>query len=111
MRTRAQILMPAGCGPHGGAWWPKAENLSVSLPSQTAAATVKKLRESGVQLAMFTGDNQAIAVRIASVLGIAVVLGKSDFFNVEGTTALPHATLYKMHQKPLLGGDLMRRSG
>ncbi|MBI3344991.1 MAG: hypothetical protein HY028_09100 [Gammaproteobacteria bacterium] len=41
---------------------------------------------------MFTGDNQAIAVRIASVLGIAVALGKSDFFNVEGAIALPHAT-------------------
>lgn len=74
--------MPAGCGPHGGAWWPKAENLSVSLPSQTAAATVKKLRESGVH-------RQRARHRRGA--------GESDFFNVEGTIALPHANLYKMH--------------
>lgn len=72
---------------------------------------VKKLRESGVRLAMLSGDNQAIAVRIASVLGIAVALGKSGFFNVEGTITLPTLPCSKMHQKPLLGGDLMRRSG
>lgn len=40
----------------------------------TSAATVRKLREQGVQVAMLTGDNQATAERIAAGLGIDIVL-------------------------------------
>ena len=40
----------------------------------TSAATVDKLREQGVQVAMLTGDNQATAERIAAGLGIDLVL-------------------------------------
>jgi Cu2+-exporting ATPase len=40
----------------------------------TAAATVAKLRERGVQVAMLTGDNAGTAQRIAHELGIDIVL-------------------------------------
>jgi Cu2+-exporting ATPase len=40
----------------------------------TAAATVAKLRERGVQVAMMTGDNSGTAQRIARDLGLDVVL-------------------------------------
>ena len=40
----------------------------------TAAATVAKLRERGVQVAMLTGDNPGTAQRIAGELGIDIVL-------------------------------------
>jgi Cu2+-exporting ATPase len=40
----------------------------------TAAATVAKLRERGVQVAMLTGDNRGTAQRIAQELGIEIVL-------------------------------------
>ena len=43
-------------------------------PRPTSAATVQKLRERGVQVAMLTGDNQATAERIAAGLGIDLVL-------------------------------------
>lgn len=43
-------------------------------PRPTSAATVKTLRERGVQVAMLTGDNQATAERIAAGLGIDIVL-------------------------------------
>ncbi len=43
-------------------------------PRPTSAATVQKLRERGVQVAMLTGDNQATAERIAAGLGIDIVL-------------------------------------
>jgi P-type Cu2+ transporter len=43
-------------------------------PRATAAATVAKLRERGVQVAMLTGDNAGTAHRIAGELGIDVVL-------------------------------------
>ena len=43
-------------------------------PRPTSAATVRKLRERGVQVAMLTGDNQATAERIAAGLGIDLVL-------------------------------------
>jgi len=39
----------------------------------TAAATVAKLRERGVQVAMLTGDNPGTAQRIARELGIDIV--------------------------------------
>ena len=45
-------------------------------PRPTSAATVKRLRESGVEVAMITGDNQATADRIAGQLGIATVLAE-----------------------------------
>ncbi|TDF62556.1 cation-translocating P-type ATPase [Cupriavidus sp. L7L] len=43
-------------------------------PRPTSAATVAKLRERGVQVAMLTGDNRATAERIAAGLGIELVL-------------------------------------
>jgi Cu2+-exporting ATPase len=43
-------------------------------PRPTAAATVGKLRERGVQVAMLTGDNLGTAERIARELGIDFVL-------------------------------------
>jgi Cu2+-exporting ATPase len=43
-------------------------------PRPTAAATVAKLRERGVQVAMLTGDNAGTAQRIARELGIDIVL-------------------------------------
>ena len=43
-------------------------------PRPTSAATVKALRERGVQVAMLTGDNQATAERVAAGLGIDIVL-------------------------------------
>jgi Cu2+-exporting ATPase len=43
-------------------------------PRPTAAATVAKLRERGVQVALLTGDNAGTAQRIARELGIDIVL-------------------------------------
>ena len=43
-------------------------------PRPTAAATVAKLRQRGVQVAMLTGDNAGTAQRIAAELGIEIVL-------------------------------------
>jgi Cu2+-exporting ATPase len=43
-------------------------------PRPTAAVTVAKLRERGVQVAMLTGDNAGTAQRIAKDLGIDIVL-------------------------------------
>ena len=43
-------------------------------PRPTAAATVAKLRERGVQVAMLTGDNAGTAQRIARNLGLDLVL-------------------------------------
>jgi Cu2+-exporting ATPase len=43
-------------------------------PRPTASATVAKLRERGVQVAMLTGDNAGTAQRIARQLGINIVL-------------------------------------
>jgi Cu2+-exporting ATPase len=45
-------------------------------PRATAAATVAKLRERGVQVAMLTGDNAGTAQRIARELGIDIVLAE-----------------------------------
>lgn len=42
-------------------------------PRPTSAATVKKLRERGIQVAMLTGDNESTAKRIAAGLGIDIV--------------------------------------
>jgi Cu2+-exporting ATPase len=43
-------------------------------PRPTAAATVARLRERGVKVAMLTGDNAGTARRIAQELGIDIVL-------------------------------------
>ncbi|MGV0818962.1 heavy metal translocating P-type ATPase [Martelella sp. AMO21009] len=43
-------------------------------PRPSAKATVAKLRERGVSVAMLTGDNEGTARRIASELGIDIVL-------------------------------------
>ena len=43
-------------------------------PRPTAIATVAKLRERGVRVAMLTGDNAGTAKRIADELGIDIVL-------------------------------------
>ena len=40
----------------------------------TSAATVRRLHQRGVQVAMITGDNQGTAARIAKELGIDIVL-------------------------------------
>jgi P-type Cu2+ transporter len=45
-------------------------------PRSTAAATVAKLRELGVQVAMLTGDNAGTAHRIARELGIDILLAE-----------------------------------
>lgn len=45
-------------------------------PRPTSAATVQKLREHGVDVAMITGDNRETAERIASQLGITTVLAE-----------------------------------
>jgi Cu2+-exporting ATPase len=43
-------------------------------PRPTAIATIKKLQERGVQVAMLTGDNKGTAERIGRELGIDIVL-------------------------------------
>ena len=43
-------------------------------PRPSAKATVAKLRERGVEVAMLTGDNEGTAKRIAAELGISMVL-------------------------------------
>jgi Cu2+-exporting ATPase len=43
-------------------------------PRPTAAATVRRLRKRGVEVAMLTGDNRGTAERIAKVMGIDLVL-------------------------------------
>jgi Cu2+-exporting ATPase len=43
-------------------------------PRPTAAATVAKLKQRGVQVAMLTGDNAGTAQRIAGDLGLDIVL-------------------------------------
>lgn len=43
-------------------------------PRPTAVATIKKLHEQGVRVAMLTGDNAGTANRIAGLLGIDIVL-------------------------------------
>jgi Cu2+-exporting ATPase len=43
-------------------------------PRPTAKATIAKLRERGVQVAMLTGDNEGTAKRIAAELGVDIVL-------------------------------------
>jgi Cu2+-exporting ATPase len=45
-------------------------------PRPTSAATVRKLRERGVDVAMITGDNRETAERIAGQLGITTVLAE-----------------------------------
>ena len=43
-------------------------------PRPTATATIKKLQERGVQVAMLTGDNKGTAERIGRELGIDIIL-------------------------------------
>ena len=45
-------------------------------PRDTSKATVAKLREMGIQVAMLTGDNRATAERIAKELGIDTVFAE-----------------------------------
>ena len=42
-------------------------------PRPTAKATIQRLRDRGVQVAMLTGDNRGTAERIGAALGIALV--------------------------------------
>src|SRR5262249_2512653 len=46
---------------------------SGDAPRSTAAVTVAKLRERGIQVAMLTGDNAGTAQRIARNLGLDIV--------------------------------------
>ena len=43
-------------------------------PRPTSAATIQKLHEQGVRVAMITGDNAGTAKRIAGLLGIDIIL-------------------------------------
>jgi Cu2+-exporting ATPase len=43
-------------------------------PRPTSAATIRRLHEQGVRIAMITGDNAGTAKRIADMLGIDIVL-------------------------------------
>lgn len=43
-------------------------------PRPTSAATIQKLHEQGVRIAMITGDNAGTAKRIAGLLGIDIIL-------------------------------------
>ncbi len=45
-------------------------------PRDTSKATVAKLREMGIQVAMLTGDNRATAERIAKELGVEIVFAE-----------------------------------
>lgn len=43
-------------------------------PRPTSAATIQKLHEQGVRIAMLTGDNAGTAKRVAGLLGIDIIL-------------------------------------
>src|SRR5690606_37626038 len=43
-------------------------------PRETAAAAVRELRSLGAEVVMLTGDNEATARRIASLLGVGTVI-------------------------------------
>lgn len=70
-------------------------------PRPTAAATVAKLRERGVKVAMLTGDNAGTAQRIAQQLGIDIVL--SDV--LPGQKAAKIKELQAQGQKVGMVGD------
>ena len=76
MEARATALQGAGRTvvhvAHGGALIGLIAIADAVRP--TSAATVKALQARGVQVAMLTGDNRATAARIATELGIDIVL-------------------------------------
>lgn len=58
----------------GGQLWGLIAIADAARP--TSAATVKALRERGVEVAMLTGDNRATAERIGQELGVSTVLAE-----------------------------------
>ena len=68
---------PARCGPHGGLRARAGKRHRPHRHRRCAPAnrkaTVAKLRERGIQVAMLTGDNAGTAQRIAKDLGIDIV--------------------------------------
>lgn len=70
-------------------------------PRPTAAAAVTSLRERGIEVVMLTGDNQATASRIASLLGISTVIAEV----LPGDKASKVAELQSRGRKVAMVGD------
>ena len=71
------------------------------VPRDTASAAVAALHESGIDVVMLTGDNQATATCIADQPGIAiadVVLMRPDPLDVSVALRVGRATARTMHQ-------------
>ena len=70
-------------------------------PRPTAAAAVAALRENGIEVVMLTGDNEATARRIGSLLGIATVIAEV----LPGDKASKVAELQAHGRKVAMVGD------
>jgi Cu2+-exporting ATPase len=70
-------------------------------PRPTSAAAVKALRETGIEVVMLTGDNEATALRIARQLGVATVIADV----LPGEKASKIAELQQSGQKVAMVGD------
>jgi P-type Cu2+ transporter len=70
-------------------------------PRPTAAAAVAALREMGVEVVMLTGDNEATARRIGSMLGVTTVIAEV----LPGDKASKVAELQKLGRKVAMVGD------
>ncbi|MEO6142530.1 MAG: heavy metal translocating P-type ATPase [Dermatophilaceae bacterium] len=68
---------------------------------ETAAAAVKALHESGIEVVMLTGDNEATAQRIAGQLGIDTVIAEV----LPGDKSAKVAELQKAGKKVAMVGD------
>ena len=74
-------------------------------PRLTAAVTVAKLRERGVQVAMLTGYNAGTAQRIARNLGLDIV-----FADIEDTRVAKTRVFFRLAQKSDSGAPSDARS-